>query len=176
VVGAGKIGRLACQSLRDRGADLAIVNRTLARAESLAERVGARALPLDALGTAIAESDVVIASTASPRPIIDATMLRSAFAARSDDRPLTVIDIAVPRNVAADVATLPGVTVLDIDDLRRRVRSHLEERCREIPRAESIIDEVLRERERCDETAPGVIGDLRRRALEQDSPRNGTSP
>jgi glutamyl-tRNA reductase len=174
VVGAGKIGRLACQSLRDRGADLAIVNRTLARAEAVAARVGAVPLPLDALGSSIAESDVVIASTASPRPIIDATLLRSAFAARSDDRPLTLIDIAVPRNVAADVAALPGVTLLDIDDLRRRVRSHLAERRREIPRAESIIDEVLRER--FDETAPGTIGDRRRRALEQDPPRTGTSP
>lgn len=143
VVGAGKIGRLTCQVLRDSGATLTVVNRTLARAESLAERVGARALPLDALAGAIPDSDVVITSTASPRPIIDATMLRSAFVARSAALPLTLIDVAVPRNVADDVAGLAGVTVLGIDDLRERVRQHLAERCREIPNAESIIDDIL---------------------------------
>jgi glutamyl-tRNA reductase len=70
-------------------------------------------------------------------------MLRSAFVARSAALPLTLIDVAVPRNVADDVAGLAGVTVLGIDDLRERVRQHLAERCREIPNAESIIDDIL---------------------------------
>lgn len=164
VVGAGKIGGLACRALRDSGANLTIINRTPARAEHLAARVGARVRPLDSLAAAVAESDVVIASTASPHPIVDMAMLRPALASRPAGRSLLLIDIAVPRNIAADAGDLADVTLLGIDDLRRRVRAHLEERCAEIPRAESIIDEVLHEHGRADAHTLTVIGDMRRRA------------
>lgn len=163
VVGAGKIGRLACRALRDSGAELTIVNRTPARAKSVAERVGARVRPLEALAEEIARSTVVFTSTASPQPIIDARMLRHALDGTAG-RALLLIDIAVPRNVAGDARGVPGVELLGIDDLRLRVRTHLEERRGEIPRAEEIIDEVVTRHWPADMRAARVVGDLRRRA------------
>lgn len=165
VIGAGKIGHLTCRALRAAGASLTIVSRTLARAEQLADRTGASALPLQALPQAIAGSDVVFASTSSPRPIIDAALLdRALVPATGTGRRLLLVDIAVPRNVADDVTAMDGVSLIGIDDLRREVCVHLDERRGEIPKAEAIIEEVLAEVQRGDGATLTVIGDLRRRA------------
>jgi glutamyl-tRNA reductase len=161
IIGAGKIGRLAGQALATSGARVTIANRTLQRAEQVAARVGAEARPLSELRDLIHAADVIITSTASPSPIIDASLLLDAR--RDNTAPLLLVDIAMPRNVAEDVRTLPNVTLSGIDDLRSRLTTHLEERRDEIPRVEAVIEEVLAEHGHADgETLP-LIGDLRRR-------------
>jgi glutamyl-tRNA reductase len=161
IVGAGKIGRLASEALRESGASVTIINRTLARAETLAARVGAQASPLAALPELLGGCDVAITSTASPVPIIDAALLRTV---RVVNAPLDIIDIAVPRNVADDVRTVPGVRLAGIDDLRDRIAAHLGERRDEVPLVESIIDEVVDTFEPARSAASPLIADLRRRA------------
>jgi glutamyl-tRNA reductase len=112
VVGAGAMGALSVATLTRSGVGpLRITNRGAARAERLAEAYGATAVPFDALDSAIAAADVVVCATASTEPVLTA----AALAGR--ERPLVVLDLAVPRDVAPDVAGLPNVTVVDIESL-----------------------------------------------------------
>jgi glutamyl-tRNA reductase len=92
---------------------LLVANRTRDRADRLVEH-GAIAVPLDELDDALAASDLVISSTASRDPIITRDVLDSAMR-RRPDRPLVIVDLAVPRDVAGDCRDVPGVTVLDVD-------------------------------------------------------------
>nr|BFE67622.1 hypothetical protein GCM10020092_009230 [Actinoplanes digitatis] len=112
VVGAGAMGALSVATLTRSGVGpLEITNRGADRAERLAEAYGATAVPFDSLDAAIAAADIVVCATASTEPLLTA----SALAGR--ERPLVVLDLAVPRDVAPDVADLPNVTVVDIDGL-----------------------------------------------------------
>ena len=118
IVGAGKMGRLAAQALKASGAgDVTVVNRSEERGRDLAETFGATSRAVEDLTEVLAESDIVICSTTSPQTVIDKPLLARA---RRDagDRPLFVVDIAVPRDVDPAVAELPGVVLRDIDDLR----------------------------------------------------------
>jgi len=112
VVGAGAMGALSVATLTRTGVGpLQITNRGAARAERLAEAYGATAVPFDALDEAIATADIVVCATASTEPVLTA----AALAGRQ--RPLVVLDLAVPRDVAPEVADLPGITVVDIEGL-----------------------------------------------------------
>ncbi len=117
VVGAGSMGEGVAVALHKAGgAEICVVNRSPERGAALAQRVGATAVGFDELELALASSDVIVASTGSGEPVITVDLIERARPA--DAAPLFVIDIAVPRDVEADVATLPGITVLDLDDLR----------------------------------------------------------
>ena len=112
VVGAGAMGALSVATLTRSGVGpLEITNRGAARAERLAEAYGATAVPFAALHEAIAAADIVVCATASTEPVLTAAPLTGR------DKPLVVLDLAVPRDVAPEVADLPGVTVVDIDSL-----------------------------------------------------------
>jgi len=114
VVGAGAMATLAVRALVDRGADprrVTIVNRTAERGAELADAVGARTTSWDGLDAALAEADVIISCVGAAGIVLDADGLASA------SRPLTVLDLALPRDVARDVADLPGVTVIDLSVL-----------------------------------------------------------
>jgi glutamyl-tRNA reductase len=112
VVGAGAMGALSVATLTRNGVGpLRITNRGAARAERLAEAYGAHAVPFEELDAALDEADLVVSATASTQPVLTAERL----AGRS--RPLVVLDLAVPRDVAPEVAELPNVTVVDIDGL-----------------------------------------------------------
>ena len=115
IVGAGSMGALAGSTLRRRAADLDIVvaNRGVERASRLAATLGARAIGLSELPEAIADADLLISSTGATGLVIETT----AIGDRSD-RPLVVLDIALPRDVDPAVATQPGVTYIDLDTLR----------------------------------------------------------
>jgi glutamyl-tRNA reductase len=113
LLGAGKIGTLAFRRLIDAAGHVVVVNRTFDRAARIAEH-GATALPMDRLDEAIERADLVIASTASHAPIIDRERL-GPIMARRPDRPLTLLDLAVPRDVAPECRELPDVRVLDVD-------------------------------------------------------------
>jgi glutamyl-tRNA reductase len=95
----------------------------------------------------LASVDAVIASTASPVPLIGGDTVRRAFDLRKHAGDpasgLLIIDIAVPRNVSVEVRAIEGVQLTGIDDLRARAASHLEERRREIPRIEAMIEHEL---------------------------------
>ncbi len=166
VVGTGEMGRLIVKTLRpDERARLTLVNRRVETAHAFAGTVGAEALPLDRLHEALAAADVVFCATGAPDPIIDTEAVRAA--ARTN-RPLTLVDIGVPRNVAPGVAALPNVHLFDIDRLRGEVERSLTERRRAIPAVERIIEEELERfaKWRREHTVQPVIVDLRRKAEE----------
>jgi glutamyl-tRNA reductase len=143
VLGAGDMAELALASLRDEGVRAAVVaNRTFERAEALAAQYGATAVHYDEAWSALADVDLLLCSTASPRPVVNVARVRDAIARRGD-RPLCILDIAMPRDVDPDVATLDNVYLYDLDDLKAVVTANLERRQREIPSAEVLIaDEV----------------------------------
>jgi glutamyl-tRNA reductase len=145
LIGAGEMAELAAQTLVESGAEsLSILNRTLERAEELAERFGARALGWNRLNEALIWADIIIASTAAPHAIIRPDGMRRASAQRRH-RPLFLIDIAVPRDVDPRVEQLEGVYLYDIDDLEAVVENSLAERRREVPKVEAIVQEAQEE-------------------------------
>lgn len=119
VIGAGEIGKLAARALAQRVGALTVANRDEAKAAELAARLGARAVPLDDLPRAIASSDVVI-SAADTRGLV---LTRALLAERVRARPLVLVDIAVPRSVAADARTMGGLVYRDVDDLAAGITS-----------------------------------------------------
>ncbi|RZS44566.1 glutamyl-tRNA reductase [Herbihabitans rhizosphaerae] len=125
VVGAGSMGGLAAAALRRAEiGDVVIANRTRERgsrlADSLAENgIPARAVGLDDLGTHLADADVLVSCTGAVGTVVTA----DAVAARTSGRPLAVCDLGLPRDVDPAVAALPGVTVIDLETLRRRLES-----------------------------------------------------
>jgi glutamyl-tRNA reductase len=141
LVGAGKMSRLAADRLRDQGARI----MTTSRGESsrrLARAIGAERVALATLEDLADDVDVIIASTDSATTVLDVATIET-FQRRRDGRPLCIVDMAVPRDVDAAAAGVPGVTLIDIDDLGRRVDARLDERRQTIPAAEAIIDAEL---------------------------------
>jgi glutamyl-tRNA reductase len=140
LLGAGKMSKLAAVHLQAAGIDrIYIANRTRAKAEPLATALGAELVEFGKFGDVLAGADVVISSTASPRPIITREMLDGIMAGRCH-APLFIIDIAVPRDVEPEAALVPGVFLYNIDDLE-----FLLDRCRgdreaEVEKVRSIID------------------------------------
>ena len=137
LLGAGKMSRLAAIRLRDQGARI----MTTSRGESsrrLARAVGADPVALSGLEAVAAEVDVIIASTDSPTTVLDAAAI-DGLQRRRARRPLCIVDMAVPRDIDAAAADLPGVTLIDIDELGRRVGARLDERRETIPEVENII-------------------------------------
>lgn len=143
VVGAGEMGKLTALNLKAQGiAKLAITSRTLGSAEQLATEVGGVVVPWERLSAALLDSDIVITATGSPKPILDRPRVEAAIPA-SRSRPLFLIDIAVPRDVAAEVGEIEQVFLYNIDDLQAIVHENLERRGGEITRAEHIVDEEV---------------------------------
>jgi len=113
VVGAGAMATLAVRALIDRDVDparITVVNRTAERASELAASVGAATVAWDALDTAISASDAVISCVGAAGVVLPADQI----AAAADGRPLTILDLALPRDVGRGVAAIPGVTVIDL--------------------------------------------------------------
>jgi glutamyl-tRNA reductase len=143
IVGTGKMGRVAGEALRAHGVrDLRVVSRTAAHAERLSGVLGARALAWHELESAIRDADVVISSTGAPHAVLTAELVRSARSRNGSHR-LLLIDIAVPRDVEPAVRDLPGVRVCDLDDLQTRLQGNLEERRREVPAVDEIVEEEV---------------------------------
>jgi glutamyl-tRNA reductase len=144
-VGAGKMIGLMVDALARAGAGpLLLANRSPERAERLAERAGGRAVAWDRLAESAARADLIVCSTASPTPVLTAADLAGATAARPD-RPLLILDVAVPRDVQPAAADLPGVTLRNIDDLSAVVQANLAQRTAEIDACRRIIDEHVAE-------------------------------
>jgi glutamyl-tRNA reductase len=142
VVGAGKMSDLATRSLRASGATVAVTNRTAARAEELAQRLGCSVEPWSDLEGALGRTDIVITSTGAREPILGLALLERVQKARRR-RPLVLIDIAVPRDVDPAVDSIEGIYRWDIDNLQKVVAQNLEDRRQEADRAEALVDEEL---------------------------------
>ncbi len=142
LVGAGKMGELAAKSLIDGGAsEIAVVGRTVERAQQLAVRCGGTAT-LTQLEDGLQSCDIVITGTSAPHYVIVKQMVERAMEDRRG-RPLLIVDIAVPRDVEPEVAEVPGVSLLNIDDLERTVEANVRERLAEAEGVERIIEDGL---------------------------------
>ncbi len=143
VVGAGDMAEATARTLREAGAgDLRIANRTAARAEELAARVGGRPVPLDRLDKELPAADVVLACAASDTFVLGPADLDRALDARGR-RPMVAIDIAVPRCVDPATGDLDGLYLFNIDDLESVVRANRAAREEEIARCRPLIDEAV---------------------------------
>lgn len=141
IVGAGEMAELAVEAVRNRGAqNIVVINRTYDRAMQLASRWQASALTYERLPEALIDADIVITSTGAPHIVIKPPMAETAMAHRPD-RPLVIIDIAVPRDVDPEVNRIPNVHCFDIDDLESRLNGSIAERRQEVPRVEAIVAE-----------------------------------
>ena len=117
LIGAGNAGQLAGRALAVAGAStIVITNRTYSRAKELAQELHGRAVPFESLYETIAESDVVISTTASPDYLLQRVEVQGAMAGRNN-RPMLLVDIAVPRDIDPNVGLLEGVSLYDIDGL-----------------------------------------------------------
>ncbi|WP_129674754.1 glutamyl-tRNA reductase [Candidatus Chloroploca sp. Khr17] len=150
LVGGGEVSELAAQNLLANGAEsLIIVNRTSARAQQLARQYNAMAMGFDDLPEALSLADIVISSTAAPVPIIYREHVVNAMTTKTQARAVGVsgpreqpcmllIDLAVPRDIAGDVASVPGVHLCTVDDLQEVVRATLGHRAGAVSTAEAI--------------------------------------
>ncbi len=142
IIGAGKMSDLAARSLRAQGATVAVTNRTQARAEELASRLGCEVEPFADLPRALLRADIVITSTGAREPIVGRELVVEVQKLRRG-RPLVIIDIAVPRDVEASVEELDGVYLWNIDHLQREAQKNLQDRRQEAERAEVMVDEEV---------------------------------
>jgi glutamyl-tRNA reductase len=141
VIGAGEMGAGVVAALHRAGAEeIVVCNRTRRRGAQLAARFGGTTVGFDRLPAALSECDVVLACAAA-----DGSVVTPADLATADrgGRPLLIVDIAVPRSVARDAAELPGITVLDLDDLRDWADRGLALRAAEADRVRAIVGEEL---------------------------------
>jgi glutamyl-tRNA reductase len=161
ILGAGKMSELAARHLRRAGASqIFVTNRTHDRAIELAAVFGGRAVQYDRYKDLLPEVDIVITSSAAPHYILDSDDIRSVIEARRN-RPVFLIDIAVPRNIDPAVNELDNVFLYDIDDLREVADENLHGRLREAGEAESIIDEEVERmvsRLKVREVTPAIVG------------------
>ncbi|MGA9836423.1 MAG: glutamyl-tRNA reductase [Gemmatimonadaceae bacterium] len=145
VLGAGEMAELAAAALHYRGVnDICIVSRTREHADRLSDRVGGRPMPLERLQDALDGADVVITSTSAPHHVITRQMVSTAMAGRPD-RPMLIVDIAVPRDVDPAAASVPNVTYSDLDAIEGHVTHGLQEREAEIPRVETVVEQEATE-------------------------------
>jgi glutamyl-tRNA reductase len=164
LLGAGEMGESAARSLRQTGTNLHVINRSEERARKLAAACGGRAVPYERISTELADADVVIASTASPKFILTPELMKGVVRSRRH-RPLFVIDIAVPRDVDPRVGNMDNVFVYDVDDLQQVAEENLSVRAREAAQAEGIVEQEVESFlnwRRSLELAPTIVA-LRRR-------------
>jgi len=139
-VGAGKMNEGMLQGLRRLGAGrMLVANRSPGRAAEVAGRCGGEVLPLAALAEGLIQADVVVCSTGATEPIVTFSRTQAAMA-RRPDRPMLIIDIAVPRDVSPEVGELPGVSLYNIDDLKTVVEKNIRLRTADIDACRKIID------------------------------------
>jgi glutamyl-tRNA reductase len=141
VVGAGETGSLAARHFAaERPGALLIANRSLERAEKVAQELSAQALPLAGLAETLPQADVVLCATRSAEPLITDLMVQAAMAERPR-RSLLLVDLAIPRDVEEAAGRRDNVFLYPIDALRTIVDHNLARRQGEVPRVEAIVEE-----------------------------------
>lgn len=163
LVGAGEMCALAARTFHARGArQITIINRTYASADRLANQFGSQARAWEDLPQALQDADVVVTATKAQHSFITVDMLREVTQHR-DNRPLLLLDIALPRNIEPSARDLPGVTLYDLDDLKLLLNRSLKRRKREAQQVELILQAELRAFAHWIEIIPSV-GKLHRKA------------
>ncbi len=152
LIGAGETVSLVADHMIGQGiGDLTIANRTLSNAELLAAKSGAAAIQLTQVAERLADFDVVVSSTGSSLPVVGKGAVEAAIKQRKH-RPMFMVDIAVPRDIEAEVAELPDVYLYTIDDLTQIVETNVQQRREAAASAETFViegaEEYLRERRR----------------------------
>jgi glutamyl-tRNA reductase len=143
VVGAGRIAFQTLKAATGRGiVSIAVANRTKARAVEAASAFGATAYRLDELGDALAWADVAVTATSSEEPVVSAETVAAAMAGRAD-RPLVLVDLAVPADVERSAGDVAGVRLFDVDDLRAGLDGAIGSRLREVPKVEEVVAEEV---------------------------------
>jgi glutamyl-tRNA reductase len=144
VVGAGEMGKLTAMHMKSHGVQtVTIVSRTMAHAARTAEAIGgASAAPWEELDTVLGATDIVITATGAASPILTKAHIETVMRPRRN-RPLFVIDIAVPRDVEPAAGEIEQVFLYNIDDLQATVRENLARRSSEVARAEAIVGEEV---------------------------------
>ncbi len=138
--GTGKIGRNTCENLikHTKNDHIVLINRTKNKAEKIAGKFNLVVKDYANIQSEIKESDVLIVATGAQKPTISKQLIHS-------DKPLLILDLSIPRNVALDVKELPNVTLVHLDDLSKMTDRTLKRRREHIPQAEAIIDEIKAE-------------------------------
>jgi glutamyl-tRNA reductase len=176
MIGAGEMAELAVEHLiRHKIGDLHVANRTFERGVSLAEKFKGQAVRFEEIPQWLEQVDIIISSTGSPELVIHRDQIKTAMRARRN-RPLFLIDIAVPRDIDPEINRLDNAYVYDVDDLQNTIEENLEDRKREALKGERIVDEaVIRFRDWYDNlnVVPTIV-DLRnklRRIIENEIER-----
>lgn len=135
--GTGKIGRNTCENLVKHTSNkhITLINRTRSTAEEIAGKFELNVKGYEDLQTEIRKADVLIVATGAQKPTVTKALLYLK-------KPLTILDLSVPKNVASEVAALDQVNVVDIDDLSKITDDTLERRKSQVPLAEAIIAEI----------------------------------
>jgi glutamyl-tRNA reductase len=166
LIGAGETAELTARSLAARGSDAVfIANRGYNRAISLAERFGGNAVRIDELPLQLASADIVVSTTNSPHHLIERPELEVIIGQR-DEKPLLLIDLAVPRDIDPECREVEGVSLFDVDEVQAIVERNASGREAEARRAGGILDSELSRFERwlgTQEVMPTVAA-LRERA------------
>jgi glutamyl-tRNA reductase len=143
ILGAGEMAKLTGIHLQGQQVkQITIASRTLVTAQKLAARLDGIAVPWESVDHALSAADIVVTATGASEPVLTRARIDDAMRHRRN-RPLFVIDIAVPRDVEAAVGRLDQVFLYNIDDLRTIVQENLARRGAELARAEAIIDEEV---------------------------------
>jgi glutamyl-tRNA reductase len=143
IIGAGEMCELAARHFVSNGVSRVLVtNRTFERAEKLAAEFQGRAVPFEQFTEHLASVDIVMTSTGAPTCILGYKQMEEVLRRRKN-RPMFLIDIAVPRDIDPKVNDLDNVYLYDVDDLQGVVQANLKERQKEAHRAEAIITEEI---------------------------------
>jgi glutamyl-tRNA reductase len=160
IIGSGKMGELAAKHLRRSGArKIFVTNRTHARAEEMAKLFDGRALDYTTFPAMLHEIDIVIASSGAPHFILTRDEMQRVISQRKN-KPMFLIDIAVPRNIDPAVNEIDGIFLYDVDDLAGVVNANLKEREKQAEQAEAIIAEEVENmmaRLRIESIAPTIV-------------------
>jgi glutamyl-tRNA reductase len=139
LIGAGKTIELVARHLDDAGVkSFLVANRTLERAQALAEAHGGKGILLSEIPDYLADTDIIISSTASPLPILGKGAVERALKKRKH-RPFFMVDIAVPRDVEPEVASLADVYLYTVDDLRQVIEENIRSREGAAREAENLV-------------------------------------
>lgn len=145
LIGAGKMSELSAKHLLADGVGSVIVaNRNFDRAVELAQRFNGRAVRYDDAKAEMVNADIIISSTGAPHQILSKADLQEIVVQRRN-RPIFLIDLAVPRDIDPEADEIDNVYLYDIDNLQGVVQANLLERQREVPRAEALIDREVRQ-------------------------------
>jgi glutamyl-tRNA reductase len=141
LIGAGETIELTCRHLYGQGVrNIIVANRTVSRAQNLNEEFGAQVISLHELPTRLSDADMVFSSTASTLPILGKGAFESALKLRRN-KPMFVVDLAIPRDVEPEVGDLRNVYLYTVDDLEKVVTDNLQSRKDAAVEAEKIVEE-----------------------------------